>query len=173
MNISALTFPTICSTLPTKIDLDKYESLKSLQLVSDPSHDNKPIDVLIGSDFYWHFVTGNVIRKETGLVAIESKFGWNLSGAVKAERPSRSASEVSTTNLIIEQEVGLRQETDKQKMNLQRLWETKSIGIHDMPGEHFRTEKEDFLSQIERDGERYSSMESRSRTFTKSLWLVL
>ena len=156
VNITALTFPTICSTLLTKVDLNKYESLKSLQLASDPSHDNKPIDVLIGSDFYWHFVTGNVIGGETGLVVIESKFGWILSGAVKAERPSSSGSEVSTTNLIIEQEVGLCQETDKLKMNLQRFWDTESIGIHDMPSEHFRTEKEDFLSQIERDGERYS-----------------
>ena len=104
------------------------------------------IDVLIGSDFYWHFVTGNVIRGETGLVAIESKFGWILSGAVKAERPSSSGSEVSTTNLIIEQEVGLCQETDKLKMNLERFWRTESIGIHDTPREHFRTEKEDFLS---------------------------
>ena len=38
----------------------------------------KEIDLLIGSDFYWSFVTGNIVESgESGsLVAVESKLGW-------------------------------------------------------------------------------------------------
>lgn len=101
VNISALTFPKICSALPTKIDVDQCPNIKSLELASDPSQDNKPIDVLIGSDFYWHFVTGNVIRGEAGLVAIESKFGWILSGTVKAGTTSNTVMAVVNIYILL------------------------------------------------------------------------
>ena len=36
--------------------------------------------MLVGSDHYWDFITGNVIKSEDGPVAVESVFGWILSG---------------------------------------------------------------------------------------------
>ena len=32
--------------------------------------------MLIGSDFYWDFVTGETIRGQGGSVAINTKLGW-------------------------------------------------------------------------------------------------
>ena len=40
------------------------------------------IDVLVGSDLYWSLVTGRIVRDENGPTAIETVFGWVLSGPV-------------------------------------------------------------------------------------------
>ena len=58
LNISALTFPQICNTLPSKVDLTGYPAFESIDLASDASCDNKPINILIGTDLYWEFVSG-------------------------------------------------------------------------------------------------------------------
>ena len=56
-------------------------------------------DVLIGSDYYFDIVSGDVIHGRSGPVAVSSTFGWVLSGLTSAEE-SRQKS--STTNLIME-----------------------------------------------------------------------
>ena len=38
------------------------------------------IDILVGSDFYWSIVTGEIIRTERGLIAVCSTLGWLISG---------------------------------------------------------------------------------------------
>ena len=38
--------------------------------------------VLVGSDLYWRLVTGRVVHGENGPAAIETVFGWVLSGPV-------------------------------------------------------------------------------------------
>lgn len=40
------------------------------------------IDALVGSDLYWRLVTGRVVHGENGPAAIETVFGWELSGTV-------------------------------------------------------------------------------------------
>jgi hypothetical protein len=59
--VSALTFPTICRALPSRVDLTQYVEFASLNLASGSSLDDKPIDILIGLDLYWQFITGKVI----------------------------------------------------------------------------------------------------------------
>ena len=155
LNISALTFPQICSALPSKVDLTDCPAFESLDLVSDASCDNKPIDILIGSDLYWEFVSGKVIRSNTGLVAIESKFGWILSGTT--EGPNVDTDGVSVSHLIVTRDVGVSQPTDDLKLNLQRFWETESIGIFKEPEEKsIKDEEELFQLNIERESGRYS-----------------
>ena len=63
--ISLLTFPTICSKLSSKVNLNNYPQLQSLKLADDSELESgMPIDVLVGSDHYWNFITGNVIKSE-------------------------------------------------------------------------------------------------------------
>ena len=38
------------------------------------------VDVLVGSDYYWSIVGSDTVRSDMGPVAVESKFGWVLSG---------------------------------------------------------------------------------------------
>ena len=38
------------------------------------------IEMLIGADYYWDLTTGCTIKGDSGLVAIQIKLGWVLSG---------------------------------------------------------------------------------------------
>ena len=38
------------------------------------------VDLLIGSDFYWDFVSGEMRRGDKGPVAAKTTLGWILSG---------------------------------------------------------------------------------------------
>ena len=40
----------------------------------------RKIDMLMGSDIYWEFVTGEVVRGVDGPIAINTTLGWILSG---------------------------------------------------------------------------------------------
>ena len=54
VTIKALSFPVICSSLPSRINVEEFSHLDGLELADDIEHDgNKEIDVLIGSDYYW------------------------------------------------------------------------------------------------------------------------
>ena len=79
--IDVLCFPTLCSPISSEIDLRKYPTLSELDLADyskESSHNT--IDVLVGSDFYWTLVTGEIVKTNKGPVAICSKLGWLLSG---------------------------------------------------------------------------------------------
>jgi hypothetical protein len=99
IEVSAVNFEKICSPIPTKIQLDKYAHLKELDLadssLSENGHDE--IDILIGSDYYYDVVIGEVVRGESGPVAVSSKFGWVVSGPSKDTGRNRNA-----TTLAIE-----------------------------------------------------------------------
>lgn len=60
--VDAYDVPSICAPLSQqKIELAQasYEHLSSLELAdSSTGGDGMPIDILIGSDFYWQFMTG-------------------------------------------------------------------------------------------------------------------
>ena len=76
--------PKICSALTGQsIELAQvtYEHLIDIELAD--STDGKSelrIDVLIGGDFYWNFVTERQIRGGSGPVAVDTILGWVLSG---------------------------------------------------------------------------------------------
>ena len=59
--------------------------MKDLRLADTGSSDD--IKLLIGSDFYWAFLTGNVRLGKLGEpVGVESKFGWLLSRPVPKQQ---------------------------------------------------------------------------------------
>ena len=137
--ISALCFPKICSPLSTSINIHQYPHLQGLDLadccVTDAHNSNIDIDILIGSDYYYDFITGEIIRGEGGPVAINSVFGWLVSGPTKE---NGSFVGVSATNLIIESPLTPQdyactiesQDADSELTRaVQRFWETEAIGI--------------------------------------------
>ena len=139
VELTALAFHTICSPLPRAVNIHQYPSLRELELADSlpPSgmarNHNSEIDVLIGSDFYWDLVVGEVKRQENGLVAISSKFGWLISG------PIRDAGEdkiVTHCNLVLQglsTEPATVDKEDKLEMELRRFWDIESLGIVDEP----------------------------------------
>ena len=125
--ISALSFLTICSALSSRINVSHYPHLNGLHL-ADCSNPQDSIDVrLIGSDYYWDFVTTEIVRGELGPTAINSKFGWLLSGPTE----SVTSAETTVTNLIISgtSDHLFDQTQEPLTGTLKRFWETESIGI--------------------------------------------
>ena len=132
--ISALTSPVICSPLPSAIRVDRYPHLSDLQLADESSTPRGEIDVLIGSNFYWSIVTGEVVKADEGPVAVNSKLGWLLSGPMD----SHEAHQVFHSNVVISgaptnPTYGVR---DDALVNaLRRFWEDESLGIVDTPAD--------------------------------------
>ena len=150
MEVSVLSFPAICSPLPTKVDASSYPHLQGLQL-ADCSDSQDSINVLIGSDYYWDFVTNEIVRGDFGPTAINSKFGWLLSGPAEFA----TSSETSVTNLIISgNSSGLFDHTQDPLVDtLKQFWETESIGIK---GELECEQSSDcFNDNVRFNGERY------------------
>ena len=86
VHIEAYTVPLICPPLtnqPVQFAKCSVGEFQGLDLADSGSGSNE-IDLLIGSDCYWAFVTGRVQRGSADgvLVAMETKLGWVLSGPV-------------------------------------------------------------------------------------------
>ena len=147
--ISTLSFPVICSPLSTKIEVDQYPHLQGLQLAHS-SDSNESIDVLIGSDHYWDFVEGDIVRGEFGPVAIDSKFGWLLSGSTN----NGLYNETCTTNLVIGGSDSQLETTQDPLVDvLKKFWDTESIGIKGDPEP--KEFIESFNESVHFNGKRY------------------
>ena len=76
--------PVICTPLQNQcieLSIDNIPHLQGLELADNSfGHSELEIDLLVGADFYWTFITGHIIRGEYGRTAVESHVGWILSG---------------------------------------------------------------------------------------------
>ncbi|XP_078374406.1 uncharacterized protein LOC144657946 [Oculina patagonica] len=153
VEISALSFPVICSSLQSKVDINKFPQLETLQLADEFNDgNNNSIDVLIGSDHYWNIVHGETIRCESGPTAISSKLGWLLSGP-----GGESVGNATVSNLVITGERAdhpfYTNEHDQQVNTLKDFWETESIGIKAEQVEE--STGNSFIKDLSYDGKRY------------------
>ena len=149
VTLTAISYPMICSTLPSIIKVDKYAHLSSLELADCPGDTGiDAIDVLVGSDYYWNFVTGETCRGTDGPVAIRSRLGWLLSGAVDSSDGGANA----CTHLILTNGPNCIPEVqDPIQEVLRKFWEIESIGI--VETSHNSTKN--FLSHIQFQDGRY------------------
>ena len=66
VEMEALTIDKICTPLdPVELNLEKYPHLQSLVLADVYPRGSVDIDVLIGADFYFSFITGNCMKGKT------------------------------------------------------------------------------------------------------------
>ena len=90
--------------------------------------------VLIGADYYWHFLTGAIKRGESGPTALQTKVGWVLSG------PVQGGSTLNSTQVNFMNTHALRVDTHDQFMDeslenralerkLAEFWDLEAIGI--------------------------------------------
>jgi len=132
-------------------------------------------DMLIGMDYFWHFVQGPETGKlPSGLFIVQSKFGPLICG--KSQQISTFA--INHGSTIAQVATNIRQESSGfDPKNLQEFWTLESIGIIDK-----RNEKDDeiakkrFLESIQFENVRYqvrwpwkvdSPFDSRTVTYTK------
>ena len=87
-NVRLHTVPHICrATQAVKRDSIVKDSpqFKGLQFADNGNLTGKDIEVLIGADNYHQIVTGEIVRAN-GPVATKTRFGWVLSGPMKARK---------------------------------------------------------------------------------------
>lgn len=95
--------------------------MEGLELADYFDGSQDTIYVLVGSDFYWDIVIGDIVS-----VSVSSKLGWLLSGPIKGATTDNYV----VSNLIVSGELPMR-ETDEVTEIMQRFWETESIGIEE------------------------------------------
>ena len=81
LQFSFLSVPFICEPLmtqPLSHVVESFPHLRELDLADTGGEAD--INVLVGVDIYWELVTGRVVHGQSGPTAIETSFGWVLSG---------------------------------------------------------------------------------------------
>ena len=98
--------------------------------------------MLVGLDFYWTIVTGDIKHGSCGLVAISTKLGWLLSGLASVYGTDNTSS-----HLIIHGS-NYQPEGNSELLltTLKSFWETESIGITDTS--QLPMEDKEFLEEI-------------------------
>ena len=146
--VCVLSFPTICSPLPSRVDANNYPHLHGLKL-TDYSDSEDSIDFLIGSDYYWDI--SEIVRGDFGPTAVNSKFGWLLSG------PTESVinQETTMTNLTIAGNSNSLFDYTQDALvdTLKQFWETESIGIKEVS--EITKSHNGFNEQVRFNGQRY------------------
>ena len=164
IEITALSFPKICAPLSTMLDIDQYPHLQGLELADESLLDDtfSDVDILIGSDFYYDIITGDIRRGDEGPCAVNSEFGWLVCVSAKA-KGSRSGETVA--NFVVDREDSLSGDAfvsneDQQLTNvLHKFWSTESIGIF----EETNVDGKEFLSDVKYD-------ETKSRYQVRLPW---
>ena len=135
--------PIVCRSLNESVRF--YEHLHGIEL-AEPAGEGELIefDILIGLDFYWDIITGEVIRGISGPTAVYSRLGWILSGPTVTDSSSLMTHVLTT---------GVRAIEDKSRLGeqLASFWKLESLGIL----EHELTLYDQFKDHIKFDGTRY------------------
>ena len=79
--LTLFSVPIICGPHNLAKYRETYPHLDGLEFADDPGDTQQlHVDILIVSDYYWNLVTGRLERGADGPVAIQTKFGWIISG---------------------------------------------------------------------------------------------
>ena len=95
--INAHTVPLICCPIQNQaiqFAVESYDHLSHIELADSMKFSDNlrmDVDLLIGSDFYWNFLTGEISTGGVGPVAMKTKVGWVLSGPVCPASTSQAA----------------------------------------------------------------------------------
>ena len=124
--------PLICQPLTSQpIDLckERYRHLADIELADSDRQDNdqKEVNLLIGSGYYWLFVTGEMRRTGDGPVAINTKFGWVLSGNLPVDGQGVTSHNFLTTHVLrVEALPSIQENLDEV---LRSFWKLESLGV--------------------------------------------
>lgn len=151
--LSLYAVPVICEPFncqPVTLCQTSYPHLAELPL-ADPSDGRERLDVsiLIGSDQYWTFITGETRRGQGGPVAIRSDFGWVLSGPVGFTTLDSPRFTLVTHSLHVD--TVLFQDTQILDDRLKAFWDLESFGISNLE----RTVYDEFQDKIQFSNGRY------------------
>lgn len=152
--VEALKVGSICHSHLPAPDGNIRDKMRELKLkLADDAFETKGVGItglLIGSDYYWEFVTGQTRHIENRLVAAETTLGWIVHGPVSEnkirlkETQTAMVLEVEATNVEL-------------KMELERFWSLEAIGIEAKTSQRNRGNMvaEKFKEQVVKENGRY------------------
>lgn len=82
LSVTALNHLVICSPLATPVEYRQYAHLQDLDFADSVDAGSGAIDILLGADYFYEVVTGEIRKGSAGPVAISGKLGWLISGPV-------------------------------------------------------------------------------------------
>ena len=157
MSLSLYVMPTICEPLvgqPISMCINQHPHLSALELADfSDSALNMPVNMLIGSDYYWQLVTGSICRGTNGPVAVHTKLGWVLSGPSSLDRHGQCSMNLTVTQSIthvLHSETSFVDQCTSDDQ-LRSFWELEALGIQ----EEEKTLNNDFASSVKFENGRY------------------
>lgn len=140
---------TVCEPLihqPIKVARETFDHIKGLELAdSSEESDCLRLDMLLGCDHYWKFVTGEVRLGTCGPTAINTTLVWVLSGPLSGSLPTDSIVNFSSVHTLhIHSSPSL-------DMQLSRFWDLESLGIQNQES----SVQTQFENSVSFDGIRY------------------
>ena len=158
--IEALVVPTICSPLSSQtIDLAKeqYPHIQNLSLADTNIHnDDLNVDILIGANYYWNFITGAIKRGDNGPVAVDTTLGWVLNGSIESVKSHNKVNVNLSSSHVLK--VSCTTQDQEPLLNLQqsfnKFWEIESTGIESKEADNLLDES---AKKIKFNGERYET----------------
>ena len=149
MELKLLVVPHICEPIANAtVALDNYPHLKSLAFATDLEQPSqiRP-DILLGCDQYWSLLMGEMVKSESGPVAIKTHQGWILSGPAMVKEAAVQRATLVTYVLRVDG-VNKNRRLEKESNS---LWNLESIGIV----ETHESVQTQFDSHIAFEGGRY------------------
>ncbi|XP_077546213.1 uncharacterized protein LOC144158900 [Haemaphysalis longicornis] len=127
-SIEALEIPDICTDhliLPEHVVHEAKAKIRELADVTvPPAHLARTgISILVGADYYWTLVSGDMQKLQGALVAVNTEFGWTLQGPI----PRSSSTACCSTAAVLRTHVC--GETQSLSAELRSFWELESMGI--------------------------------------------
>ena len=155
--VEVFVIPSICSNLYNQYSnwaiSNNYSHLKNLKLAQESNETCVKVDILIGLDYYYNFITGNIIKgKPNEPIALESTLGWIVN------RPYSSINSTNVYNInshfLIVPPSNSRYNVFENEADhkLSTIWDIESAGVNTQELEIYQNSEND----LEFTGERYS-----------------
>ena len=160
--VNAYSVPIICSPLSnqaTNVAVERYPHLQGIELADLSTGSSEiEIDVLIGADYYWNFVSSIVRRGETaGPIALYTKLGWVLSGPVVTECQNKPgcAVNLTSTHVLRVDTVAFEPKESPDNLHdlLSKFWDLETLGIR----QDEMSVYDKFTQEVKFNGERYEA----------------
>ena len=116
----------------TKFAKKNFSHIRNLTLSDENCFKSSDIDILIGSDYYWHFMKNRIIRGNADKsVALETKLGYVLSE--KLDIGSNGRHQINLNEFLVTNVLSVQQDLmdPKEQLNeiVQKFWNLESVGV--------------------------------------------